>query len=260
MSTTGPMSSTDYIVHHLTHWQVGSGFWTFNVDTLAISFVLGFVFLYFFRKAAVKATSGVPGKLQSFVEVLILFVDRQVKDSFHGKTSFVGPMGLTIFVWVFLMNLMDLLPVDLLPRLSGAAGVSYLRVVPTADMNLTLGMALTILCLVIVYNIKGKGGWGFIKDVCTHPFGAKLMPFNIALRFVEELAKPTSLSMRLFGNLYAGELIFILIAGLIPWYFQWPLGAIWAIFHILIITLQAFIFMMLSIVYISMAYENHDSH
>jgi F-type H+-transporting ATPase subunit a len=251
------MTVTQYIVHHLTHMSVGKGFWTFNLDTLIISFILGMIFCFFFWRAARKATRGVPGKLQNFVEILVQFVDAQVRDSFHGVTRFVGPLGLTIFVWVFLMNLMDLLPVDLLPYLAQKAGVPYLRVVPTADINLTLGMSLTILGLVIVYNIKGKGGMGFVKDVCTHPFGAKFLPVNVALRFVEELAKPTSLSMRLFGNLYAGELIFILIAGLLPWYAQWPMGGIWAIFHILVITLQAFIFMMLSIVYISMAYESH---
>lgn len=249
---------TDYIVHHLTHWTVGDGgFWTIHVDTLLVSLVLGFMFLFFFHHAARKATSGVPGKWQSFVEVMVSFVDEQVKDSFHGKTKFLGPLGLTIFLWVFLMNFMDLIPVDLIPYAASLMGVEYFRAVPTADINLTLGMALTIFMLVLVYNIKGKGGIGFAKDVCTHPFGAKLMPANVVLRIVEELAKPTSLSMRLFGNLYAGELIFILIAALLPWYLQWPMGGAWAIFHILVITLQAFIFMMLSIVYISMAYESH---
>jgi len=256
-SAAHDMTVTEYIVHHLTHLTVGQGFWSLHLDTLLISLFLGITFCYFFRKAAVKATAGVPGKLQSFVEVLVNFVDKQVKDSFHGETKFVGPLGLTIFVWVFLMNLMDLIPVDFLPHLAQLAGVPYLRVVPTADINLTLGMSITILGLVIVYNIKGKGGMGFIKDVCTNPFGAKLMPVNIVLRIVEELAKPTSLSMRLFGNLYAGELIFILIAGLLPWYAQWPMGMVWSVFHILVITLQAFIFMMLSIVYISMAHESH---
>ncbi len=257
MSSAQDMTSTDYIVHHLGNWTAGEGFWTFHVDTLAVSFLLGACFCGLFWMAAKKATSGVPGKWQSFVEVMVQFVDSQVKDTFHGKTSFVGPMGLTIFVWVFLMNFMDLLPVDLLPRLMQLFGVNYFRAVPTADVNLTLGMALTILALIVFYNFKGKGGVGFLKDVCSHPFGMKLMPVNISLRLVEDLAKPISLSMRLFGNLYAGELIFILIAALLPWYFQWPLGAIWAIFHILVITLQAFIFMMLSIVYISMAYESH---
>jgi F-type H+-transporting ATPase subunit a len=256
-SASGTMTVTEYIVHHLTHLSVGEGFWTFNLDTLIISFSLGMFFCLLFRKAAAKATSGVPSRLQNFVEILVNFVDVQVRDSFHGQTKFLGPLGLTIFVWVLLMNLMDLLPVDLLPYLAQMAGIPYLRVVPTADINLTLGMSITIFGLVIVYNIKGKGGLGFIKDVCTHPFGWKLMPANIILRVVEELAKPTSLSMRLFGNLYAGELIFILIAALLPWYAQWPLGGIWAIFHILVITLQAFIFMMLSIVYISMAHESH---
>jgi F-type H+-transporting ATPase subunit a len=256
-SVAHDMTVTEYIVHHLTHMTVGQGFWSFNLDTLVISFLLGVFFCYYFWKGARKATAGVPGRLQNLVEMLVGFVDKQVKDSFHGETKFVGPLGLTIFVWVFLMNFMDLIPVDLLPRLAQLAGVPYLRVVPTADINLTLGMSMTVLGLVIVYNIKGKGGLGFLKDICTHPFGWKFMPANIILRIVEELAKPTSLSMRLFGNMYAGELIFILIAALLPWYAQWPLGMIWAVFHILVITLQAFIFMMLSIVYISMAHESH---
>ncbi len=257
MSSAETMTSTDYIVHHLGNWAVGDGFWTFHVDTLAVSFILGLGFCFFFRLAARKATADTPGKLQSFVEVMVKFVDDQVKDTFHGQTKFLGPLALTIFMWVFLMNFMDLIPVDLIPRIMGLFGVEYFRAVPTTDVNLTLGMAMTVLGLIIFYNFKGKGGVGFLKDVCSHPFGMKLMPVNIALRLVEDLAKPISLSMRLFGNLYAGELIFILIAALLPWYFQWPLGAVWAIFHILVITLQAFIFMMLSIVYISMAYESH---
>ena len=255
--TEGHLTPSSYIVHHLTHWSVGTGFWKLHLDTLLISLILGVIFLGIFRYAAVRATSGVPGKLQNFVEMLVKFVDSQVQDSFHGQTLFLGPLALTIFVWVFLMNFMDLFPVDIIPRVMSLFGVEYFRVVPTADLNLTLGMSFTVLGLIVVYNIKGKGGMGFLKDVATHPFGAKLMPVNVALRIVEELAKPTSLSMRLFGNLYAGELIFILIAALLPWYAQWPAGAIWAIFHILVITLQAFIFMMLTIVYISMAHESH---
>jgi F-type H+-transporting ATPase subunit a len=257
MSSADGMTSTDYIVHHLGNWTAGDGFWTFHVDTLAVSFILGAGFCLLFRMAARKATAGTPGKLQNMVEILVKFVDTQVKDTFHAQTTFLGPMALTIFMWVFLMNFMDLIPVDLLPRIMGLFGVEYFKAVPTTDVNLTLGMALTVLGLIIFYNFKGKGGAGFLKDICSHPFGMKMMPFNVILRIVEDLAKPISLSMRLFGNLYAGELIFILIAALLPWYLQWPLGGIWAIFHILVITLQAFIFMMLSIVYISMAYESH---
>lgn len=251
-----PANATEYIKHHLQNLTFGEGFFALHLDTLFFSIALGGLFLYFFRKAAVRATSGVPSPLQNFVEVLVEFVDKQVKDSFHGKSDLIAPLALTIFCWVFLMNLMDLVPVDLLPYAAAHAGVSHLRVVPTTDPNLTFAMSLSVFMLVIVFNVKAKGYGGFIKELTCQPFGPLLMPFNLMLKLIEELAKPVSLALRLFGNLYAGELIFILIA-LLPWWSQWPVGGVWAIFHILIIVLQAFIFMMLTIVYLSLADESH---
>lgn len=256
------ISTSQYIQHHLEHLtyhmqgSAEGGFWAFNIDTLAISFILGSLFCAIFYFAARCATSGAPGKLQNFVELMIEFVDGQVRDTFHGRSALIAPLGLTIFVWVFLMNFMDLLPVDLLPSLAHQAHVPYLRVVPTADPNLTFGMSLTVFFLILFYSIKIKGFGGFAKELTCTPFGIWFLPVNFILKVVEEIAKPISLALRLFGNMYAGELIFILIA-LLPWWMQWPLGTAWAIFHILIITLQAFIFMVLTIVYLSLAHESH---
>jgi F-type H+-transporting ATPase subunit a len=258
------VSSTDYIQHHLTNLQLdlpamtlgNGGFWTVHLDTWCYSLFLGLVFFGLFRFAAKRATAGVPGKIQNFVEILVEFVDGQVKETFHGRNALIAPMALTIFVWVFLMNFMDLLPVDLLPRLGHAVGVEKMRTVPTTDLNLTFGLSLSVFILVIFYNFKIKGFGGFLKEFFCVPFGPWFFWANAILRFVDEIAKPLSLALRLFGNLYAGELIFILIA-LLPWWSQWALGFPWAVFHILIITLQAFIFMMLTIVYLSMAHESH---
>ena len=264
MSTTVTHSSTAYVQHHLHHLMFNlkdmsmgdGGFWTLDLDTLFFSIVLGAFFLILFRYVAVRATADVPSKLQNFVELLIDFVNVQVKETFHGKSKVVAPLALTIFVWVFLMNFMDLLPVDLLPRLGSMLGIPYLRVVPTADPNLTFALSIAVFCLIVFYNLKTKGGLGLLKEMLTKPFPWFLFPVNFLLRVVEEIAKVISLALRLFGNLYAGELIFILIA-LLPWGVQWLLGVPWALFHILIILLQAFIFMMLSIVYLSMAQESH---
>lgn len=248
--------ATGYIIHHLTPLSTGEGFWTVHLDTLFFSAVLGGLFLLLFKSVADKATAGVPGHLQNFAELMVEFVDTQVKDSFHGKNNLIAPLALTIFIWVFLMNFMDLLPVDLLPWLASLMGIEYLRVVPSTDLNATFAMSISVFCLIIFYSIKVKGGIGFAKEMMFTPFGPWLLPFNLLLKIVEEIAKPVSLGLRLFGNLYAGELIFILIA-LLPVYFQWILGLPWAIFHILIITLQAFIFMVLTIVYLSLAHEDH---
>lgn len=248
--------ATGYIIHHLTPLSIGEGFWTFHLDTLFFSIVVGAVFIIAFAKAADKATSGVPGPLQNFAEMIVEFVDTQVKDSFHGRSPLIAPLALTIFLWVFLMNAMDLLPVDLLPGLASLMGVNYLRVVPSTDLNATFAMSISVFLLILFYSIKVKGVIGFGKEMLLSPFGPWLMPFNLMLKLVEELAKPISLGLRLFGNLYAGELIFILIA-LLPWYIQPALSFPWAVFHILIITLQAFIFMVLTIVYLSLAHEDH---
>jgi F-type H+-transporting ATPase subunit a len=240
------------------------GFMALHVDSLGWSVALGAIFLFIFRLAAKRATSGQPGGLQNFVEVMVEFVDNSVKETFHGRNKVIAPLSLTIFCWVFLMNLMDLVPVDFLPQLFHLMGLEYMKVVPTTDVNITLGMSLSVFFLIIFYSVKVKGVGGFLGELTLHPFSSDnlflkilLIPVNLLLEGVSLLAKPISLALRLFGNLYAGELIFILIA-LLPLWAQWTLSVPWAIFHILIITLQAFIFMMLAIVYLSMAHE--DSH
>jgi len=258
------ITQTEYINHHMQNLQLNlhtmtignGGFWTINLDTISVSVVLGLLFLAFFYSIARKATAGVPSKALNFVEAAVEAVDGSVKENFHGNRLLIAPLALTIFVWVFLMNFMDLLPVDLLPRLMGAAGVEHFRAVPTADVSQTLAMGLVVFVLTIFYNFKSKGVVGLGKEILTRPFGKWLFPVNIAFRVIDECVKPMSLSLRLFGNLFAGELIFILIA-LMPWAAQLGLGVVWTLFHILIITIQAFVFMMLTIVYLTMAQENH---
>jgi F-type H+-transporting ATPase subunit a len=272
--TFGKLPNGDWGFAHTAEQAKEMGFWAFHVDTLGWSVVLGLVFILLFRMAAKRATSGQPGGLQNFVEVLVEFVDGSVKDTFHGRNPLIAPLALTIFVWIFLMNLMDLVPVDFLPLLAATiTGDSHLffRVVPTTDPNATLGMALSVFGLIVFYSIKVKGIGGFIGELTLHPFGSKnllvqalLIPVNFLLEFVTLIAKPISLALRLFGNMYAGELIFILIAVMFGsgLFLLSGLGIVlnwaWAVFHILIITLQAFIFMMLTIVYLSMAHE--DNH
>lgn len=256
----------EYIVHHLENLKAGEGFWTFHVDSIFFSVVLGLAFVGLFWSVARKATSDVPSGLQNGIEMVIEVVDTQVKDTFHAKSSLIAPLSLTIFVWIFFMNAMDLLPVDLLPFAATFVGIDYLKVVPSTDMNITFGMSLSVLVLILVFSVKYKGVGGYIKELLTHPFGPWLMPANVALNIIELLAKPISLSLRLFGNLFAGEVVFLLIAlftlgeveswTVIPaGVFQYLLAMVWAIFHIMVITLQAFVFMMLTIVYLSMAAE-----
>lgn len=258
MSASGEMTTQDYISHHLHHLQVGTGFWSINLDSMFFSVVLGLVFILIFRRVASRATSGVPGKLQCAVEMIVGFVDNTVKDMFHGKSKLIAPLALTVFVWIFLMNLMDLIPVDFLPEAAKMIGIEYLRAVPTADVSVTISMALGVFILILFYSIKMKGVKGFLKELTLQPFNHPVfIPINLILEGVSLLSKPISLGLRLFGNMYAGELIFILIAGLLPWWSQWLLNVPWAIFHILIITLQAFIFMVLTVVYLSMASEEH---
>ena len=285
-------NSTEYIKHHLTNLTYGyhpengwsfahtkqeasaMGFNAVHVDTLAVSIFLGIFFCWLFRLAAKRATAGVPGGLQNFVEVIVEFVQSNVKDTYHGTSKLIAPLALTIFVWVFLMNAVDLIPVDWIPQLamaiSGDPHIPF-RAVSTTDPNATLGMAFSVFALIIFYSIKVKGIGGFIGELTLHPFGSKnifvqalLIPVNFLLEFVTLIAKPISLALRLFGNMYAGELVFILIAVMFGSGLLWlsGLGVVlqwaWAVFHILIITLQAFIFMMLTIVYLSMAHEeNH---
>jgi F-type H+-transporting ATPase subunit a len=260
MSGSGETAQTsqEYISHHLTFLSAGEGFWSINIDSMVISVLLGAGMIWLFYRVAKNATSGVPGKLQCFVEMIVEFVDGTVKDVFSGKSTLIAPLAITIFGWVFLMNLMDLIPVDFLPQAAGLIGINHLRVVPSADVNITLSMALGVFLLILFYSFKIKGPIGFAKELTLQPFNHwAFIPINLILEGVTLISKPVSLGLRLFGNMYAGELIFILIAGLLPWWSQWILSVPWAIFHILIITLQAFIFMVLTIVYLSQASEEH---
>ena len=260
-ATEATLTSQEYISHHLTNLTVGEGFWSWNLDSLGWSVFLGLVFLTIFRSVAKKATPGVPGKLQCAVEMVVEFVDESVKGTFHGKNDLIAPLALTVFVWILLMNMMDWVPVDLLPWLiSLATGMQmadiYMKPVPTADPNITFGLAGGVFFLIIYYSIKVKGVGGFMKELYSQPFGHwSLYPINFILEIVTLLARPLALSLRLFGNLYAGELIFLLIATL--GLYQLPLHFLWAAFHLLVIPLQAFIFMMLTIVYLSLAHEDH---
>jgi F-type H+-transporting ATPase subunit a len=252
------LTSQEYISHHLTFLSSGEGFWSLNIDSMVISVLLGAGMLWLFSRVAKNATSDVPGKLQCFIEMIVEFVDGTVRDVFSGKSALIAPLAITIFGWVFLMNLMDLIPVDFLPHAASLVGVHYLRVVPSADVNITLSMALGVFILILYYSFKIKGPVGFAKELTLQPFNHwAFIPINLILEGVTLISKPVSLGLRLFGNMYAGELIFILIAGLLPWWSQWVLSVPWAIFHILIITLQAFIFMVLTIVYLSQASEDH---
>lgn len=266
MSAEG--GTTGYIQHHLTNLVVCAdsakvdgictGFWSFHFDTLLVSGILGLVVFGFMAMLASKASSGIPSGAQNFVEMVVGLVDQQVRDTFHGKSALVTPLAITIFVWVFVMNAMDLIPVDFLPTiLQKATGNEHLpfKFVPTTDPNLTFGMSITVFLTTIVMGLKIKGFGHFMHEVFAVPFGLKLAPLNLLFRLVEEIARPISLALRLFGNMYAGEMVFILIAllGL----YQLPLALPWELFHILIITLQAFVFMMLTIVYMSMAAESH---
>ncbi len=285
MATEHAPNASEYIVHHLTHLnslghkQTALVDWTvFHLDTLFWSVTLGLLVVLILARAATKATSGVPGRFQAAVEILVEMVESQSKSIVHGDRTFIAPLALTVFVWIFFMNAMDLLPVDLLPNvwamIFGATGNdpshAYMRVVPTADLNATLGMSLGVFLLTIYYSIKIKGIGGWTHELFTAPFGSHplLYPVNFAMQMIEFVAKTVSHGMRLFGNMYAGELIFMLIAlmgaawagtfgsGLL-WVGGVFAGTIWAIFHILIITLQAFIFMMLTLVYIGQAHESH---
>jgi F-type H+-transporting ATPase subunit a len=284
---------SEYIVHHLTNLTYGKlpagferedgstiaeggawvmahggeeaavmGFNAIHVDSMIWSIGLGVIFCWLFRSVAKKAESGVPSGMVNALEMVVEFVDNTVRDTFHGHNKLVAPLALTIFVWVFLMNLMDLLPVDVVPALLGLVGVHFQKIVPSTDPNITMGMALGVFILMLYYSIKVKG-FGFVKELTMNPFNHFMfIPVNLFMEVVGLLAKPFSLGLRLFGNMYAGEMIFILIAALFSAGVAWmvPAGLLqvgWAIFHVLVITLQAFIFMVLTIVYLSMAHEDH---
>lgn len=259
------ITSSAYIEHHLTHlqlnlktFQIGdsAGFWTINLDTIAMSIILGAIFFTFFYFLARRAHVGVPTRWQNFVEMCVESVDGLIKEIFHGENRLLGPLALTIFLWVFLMNFMDIVPLDLVPRIAEWFGAPYYKSVPTADPSLTFAMSLCVFILVIFYNLKAKGGSGLFKEMMSKPFGWWLFPVNVIFRLIEEIVKPISLSLRLFGNLFAGEVVFILIA-IMPWYLQFVTGVAWSVLHLLVITIQAFIFMILTVVYIAMAHDTH---
>jgi F-type H+-transporting ATPase subunit a len=327
MASEGGHDSSGYILHHLTNLKLdlhtmsinpdATGFWVVHLDSMFFSVVLAAIFVWMFRSAARKATSGVPGKWQNFIELCVEFVDSQVKDAFHHQSKFVAPMALLVGFWVFLMNFMDMLPVDILPGAAHGIGVDHLRVVPSTDPNVTIGMSLTVFLLAFGYSFVKKGVGGVGAEFLFHPFGKWLAPVNFLLKVVEELAKPVSLGLRLFGNMYAGEMIFILLAtftlslgfgagttavswiafavfallgvavvllfargswkpalllligvpvlGILGWipgvgasaFVQVLLATAWTMFHILIISLQAYIFMVLTVVYMAMAADHH---
>lgn len=254
---------TEYISHHLTNFSVGDGFWSLNLDTLLFGWVTAGFLAYIAYKVGTNIDPDKPGPLQNFLEILLEFVQTQVKDMFHGYNPLVGPLAFTLFCWIWLMNLMDLVPVDLLPKMASFVGIDYLKVVPTTDLSTTFGLSLSVFALVLFYSFKIKG-LGYLKQYLFHPFEANnvivkilLMPLNILMTSIEELSKPVSMALRLFGNMFAGELIFLLIA-LLPAWAQFVPGGVWAIFHILVITLQAFIFMLLTIAYLSIAHQEAD--
>ncbi|MHB9103217.1 MAG: F0F1 ATP synthase subunit A [Sulfuricella sp.] len=281
------LTSSEYIRHHLQNLTYGKlpdsswgiahsaeqakemGFWALNLDTTIVSFILGALFLFIFARAAQKASAGVPNGLQNFVEWIVEFIDTSVRGSFTARNDMVAPLALTIFAWILLMNLMDLLPIDYLPLIAHAAGVPFLKIVPTTDPNATFGMSIGVFVLVVYYSIKMKGLGGFVGELTLQPFGKFGLPANIFLEGVNLIAKPISLALRLFGNMYAGEMIFILIAlmgaswasvsfgSTLLFGSQIVLSLGWAIFHILIVTLQAFIFMTLTVVYLDMAHQEH---
>lgn len=283
------LTSTQYIQHHLQNWTYGvhpdgswgfahsaaeakaMGFWAIHVDSMLWSITLGLVFFFMFRKVAKNVTADTPGGLQNFAEWIIDFINENVRGSFSAKNDLVAPMSLTIFMWIFFMNFMDLIPVDWLPMLAQYIGATffgadphhvYFKIVPSTDPNITFGMAIAVFWLMLYYSIKIKGVGGFFGELAFQPFGKAGMPANLVLEGIALISKPVSLALRLFGNMYAGEMIFILIALLFSGGIAWGvLGGFlqlgWAIFHILIITLQAFIFMVLTIVYMDMAHQEH---
>ncbi|MGI9345411.1 MAG: F0F1 ATP synthase subunit A [Gammaproteobacteria bacterium] len=266
-------TSEEYVQHHLLNLTFGKhpdlgwalahnaqeakamGFWAIHLDTMFFSVLLGGLFFWLFRTVAVKATAETPSGIQNVLETVTEFIDNQVEEMFQHHNPLVAPLALTLMMWVLLMNLMDLVPVDLLPLAATEMGLPALKVVPTADPNATLGMALGVFVLMIYYGLKQKGVRGFSAELCLHPFNHwSMIPVNLLLEGVSLLAKPLSLGMRLFGNLFAGEVIFVLI-GLIPFYVQFALWVPWAAYHLLVVPLQAYIFTVLTIVYLNMAYD-----
>ena len=281
MAAGEELTSSGYIKHHLQNLTFGNhpehgwsiahgveeaqamGFWAFHLDSLFWSIFLGALFILIFRRIAVRMTAGIPGGTQNFIEWIVDFIEDNVRGSFSGgRNDLVAPLALTLFVWILLMNLMDLVPVDWIPELAKAIGIPYMKVVPTTDPNITFSLSLSVFALMIFYSFKVKGVGGFLGELTLQPFGKFMVPVNLFLEGIGLLAKPLSHSLRLFGNLYAGEMIFILIAllfnagltfAILGGFLQWA----WAVFHVLIVLLQAFIFMVLTIVYLDMAHHKH---
>ena len=267
MAAGKELTPTEYISHHLTHGTAklgDGGFWTLHVDSLVVSILLGFVGIGFLWWVVKGATAGVPGKRQAFVELLFDFIDEQAKGIFHhgNRHAFIAPAALTVFVWVLLMNAMAFLPVDIVAKATHLVAPDGFRIVPTADVNTTFALALTVWLLMIFFSIAAKGLKGWLHELFCAPFGPWMFPFNLLFNAIEYISKPLSHSLRLYGNMYAGEIIFLLLwmwaaTGIVGTIFGSVLALGWAIFHILIVALQAYVFMMLTIVYISMAHEHH---
>lgn len=259
-----PETTSDYIGGHLSNYSIGEQVegpvtWALHLDTLVMSWAMALLGVFLLWRVTAVAAIKAPSKGQVFCEMLFGFFDKQVRELFPHAPPIVGPLALTIFIWVVLMNCLDLVPVDLVAT-SGyllTDSVPHFKLLPTADLSLTAALALSVFAMILFYNLKVKGLGGFLREVATVPFGPLLMPVNVLLRVVEEIAKPLSLAMRLFGNLFAAEMIFLLIAGLLPFWAQWTLGGPWAIYHILVVPLQAYIFAVLTVVYLSMAHDTH---
>jgi len=253
-------NAVGFMEEHLKNLTIGHGFLSLHLDTLAVGWVLGALIVLVGWVIGRHLEENEPHGIQNVLEALLEFVDEQVKGIFPATDPLLGPLAFTVFLWVFLMNAMDLLPVDLLPMIARAFGIRHFRSTPTADPYTTLALALSVFLLTLYYHIKTKGLWGYFRMFLVHPFGPYLFPVNILMSVVEEIAKPLSLGLRLFGNMFAGELVFLLIA-LLPWWVSWAPGILWSAFHLLVITLQAFIFMILTIMYVAMAAaEEGDAH
>jgi F-type H+-transporting ATPase subunit a len=260
------LTPTTYIQHHLQNLtaKVGDGgsFWTIHVDTVVTAVLMGLLMVFLFWLATRNATAGVPGKWQAFVEICLEFVDRQARDTYHGTSKLVTPIAITIFFWILMMNLLKMIPADFIAKPLELLGIHYWKPVPTADVNATLGMSISVFFLMIVFALRSKGLGGFTHEFLTAPFGKWMMPFNLILNIVEWVSKPISLAMRLFGNMFGGEIVFLLIwvlggAGILGMLGGATFGLGWMLFHLLVIPLQAFIFMMLSIVYLSLSEDSH---
>ncbi len=258
--------SVEYLQHHLHNLRWGSGFWSLDLDTLAIGWTLAALLIVVSWRMGLTLSIERPSRLQNAFEMVIEFINRRVAELFPGRNPLIGPLALTLFLWVLLMNAMDLFPVDLVPALAATAGAPYWRAVPTTDLGTTFGLALCVFALVTYYNAKVKGAAGLARMFLLHPFGPWLAPINLVMTLIEEIAKPISLALRLFGNMFAGELIFLLITLLavggfgVLWLLALVLGTGWAIFHVLVVALQAFIFTLLTVVYLGMAHADFEHH